>query len=258
MVGGPLILWYGAVVALVAAGLLLSPTLEFPRSWVLLGLAVVTSGAGAHLLARAHPEYRYYLHKPPTAFYWTAPVALTAGGALFTLQLLGGPFTLVGMGVTSAGVALVLYCQYALAEPGRAPPAYARLITNLSIYLAAFLLFVSIHNSGLGLPLAPVVLGSLSGLLSLELFREGRDRPWREAGYALVLAVLIAELSWVLQYFPLGKIITSLVLLLGFYLLTGLIHNHLIGRLSPWIALEFVFVTAVGLGVLFGFQTLGG
>lgn len=258
MVAGPFILRYGVVLGLVAAGLLLSPGLEAPRSWALLGLTVVASGFGAHLLVRSHQGYRYYLRQPAAYFDWITPACLTLGGALFTLQFLGGPFTWAGMLATGAGVALVLYCQYLLATPGAAPPLQARLIVHWAIYLAAFLLFVAILNSGLGPLSGTLILGGMSGLLALELFREGRERPWREGLYALVLAVLVTELSWALQYLPLGRIITGLILLLGFYLLSGLMRHHLQGRLSLWVGLEFLLVTAVALAALFFLQSAGG
>ncbi|MBI2887858.1 MAG: hypothetical protein HYY02_11695 [Chloroflexi bacterium] len=253
------------MLGLVAAGLLLSPGLEAPRSWALLGLTVVASGFGAHLLVRSHQGYRYYLRQPAAYFYWITPACLTLGGATFTLQFLGGPFTWAGMLATGAGVALVLYCQYLLAAPpagragpGAAPPPQARLIVHWAIYLAAFLLFVAILNSGLGQLAGTLVLGGMSGLLALELFREGRERPWREGLYALVLALLVTELSWALQYLPMGRIITGLILLLAFYLLSGLMHHHLQGRLSLWIGVEFLLVTAVVLAALLLLQSAGG
>ena len=258
MVWGPYPLWYGLVVVLVAAGLLLTPTVEPPRSWLLLGLTLATIGGGVHFLVRGHPGYRFYLRKPTTLLYWITPLALALGGALFTLQLLGGHYTALGMLTTAAGVAVLIYIQLLSARPEEPAPALARLTANLSVYLAAFLFFVALLHSELGLLLKAALFGGVSWLLSLELFRKAADRPEREVLYAAVAALLIVELGVGLQLLPLGEVLTGLLLLLAFYLLSGLIHNHLMNRLSPGVALEFVGVTAVGLGFLYGFRAMGG
>lgn len=254
MVPGPLFLWYSAVVAVTSAGLALSATLEEPRAWAMLGLTLVAVAAGTHYLSLAHEGYRFYPQRPATFAYWPPPVALALGGTLFTRAFLGGGLLLVGLVGTAVALAVLLYSQHLLARPGGFVPAFARLATNLGIYLATFLLFVSLENSDLPPAARLVALGLSSGLLSLSLFRDRAGSPGREALYAGLVSLLVMQLGWALQLLPLGKVITGLLLLVAFYVTSGLVHSHLLNRLSRGVVLEFGAVTAVALFVLFGFQ----
>lgn len=258
VVGGPFLLWYGVVVALAAAGLAFFITLEPPRSWWMLAVTLAMVASGTHYLALAHPGYRYYERRPPTFPYWVAPLALALGGALFSEQFLRGWFTLIGMSGTAAGVAVLIYCQHLLAHPDAAAPAFARIITSLSVYLAAFLLFVSLQSSDLPAAARMAVLGAVSGILSLAILEERSSRLDRAFLYAGVVSLLIIELSWALLLLPLGRVATGLLLLMAFYFISGLAHSHLLNRLNRGVALEFVSVTLIALGVLYWFQVAAG
>lgn len=264
MVRGPFFLWYGLVVVLAAAGLSLYATLDAPQSWAMLALAVVSIAAGTHYLCLAHPSYRFYLQRPGTFAYWVPPLAVGLGGALFTREFLGGVFILLGLGGTGIATAVLLYCQHLLARPDGAPPPFARLATNLSIYLGAFLIFVSLQNIELAQHVRIASLGLASAILSFTLFR---DRPLeqekpasleRQVLYAGVAGLIIIELAWALQWVPVGRVITGLLLLVCFYLVSGLIHSHLLSRLNRGVVLEFVSVSAVALIVLFTFNAARG
>jgi hypothetical protein len=258
MLRGPFLLWYGLVVALAAAGLAFFIALEPPRSWTILVLTLGVIASGTHYLSLAHPGYRFYVHRPATYSYWVAPIALALGGSLFTEQFFGGWFTMAGMAGTGAGVAALIYCQHLLASPDVPPPAYARVGTSLSVYLAAFLLFVALQNSDLPPAARMAVLGAISAVLAMAILGERSSRFDRAFLYASVVSLLIVELSWALLLLPLGRITTGLLLLMAFYLVSGLIHSHLLHRLSRGVAFEFVGVTLVALGVLYWFQVSTG
>lgn len=258
MVGGPFLFWYGLVVGLAAAGLAFFITLEPPRSWVMLVLTLGMVASGTHYLALAHPGYRFYLRRPPTFTYWVAPLALALGGALFTRLFLGGWYTLIGMAGTGAGVAVLVYCQHLLAHPDAPAPAFARVVTSLSVYLAAFLLFVSLQGVDLPVAARMTVLGAVSGLLSLVILGERSNRFDRAFLYAALIALLVVELSWALLLLPLGRVTTGLLLLMAFYFISGLVHSHLLNRLNKSVALEFASVTLVALAVLYWFQASTG
>ena len=254
MIRGSFLLWYGVVVALAAAGLAFFATLEGARSWTMLVLTLATIASGTHYLALAHPGYRFYERRPVTLPYWVSPLALALGGALFTEQFLGGWFTVAGLAGTGAGVAVLVYCQHLLARPDAAPPAFARIATSLSVYLAAFLLFVALQSLELPPAFHMGVLGAVSGVLSLAILGERSTRLDRPVLYAGVISLLIIELSWALLLLPVGKVITGLLLLMAFYLFSGLAQSHLLNRLNRSVALEFVGVTLVAMGVLYWFQ----
>ena len=255
---------YAVVVGVATAGMLVSSALTSPYAMLLVSLTALFVGGGTLSVVRSKLSSGSRLRRAPIA-HTIVPATLAFGGALFTLQLLGGFYRPLGMAFTSGGVALTVYCQYVLAAPlERVPayrtgrPAFARLVTDLAVYLAAFLLFVVLLNTGLDSLLSALGLGIVSGLLCLELFQSAEDDPRRAALYAGVVGVLMAQMSWVLHYESFDHIVTGLLLLLGFYLLSGLVHNHLLNRLSRGVALEFIGVTVIGLGLLYAFRALSG
>ena len=262
---------YAAVVGVATAGMLVSSALTSPYATLLVSLTALFVGGGTLSVVRSQPSSGSRLRRAPIA-HTIVPATLAFGGALFTLQLLGVFYRPLGMALTSGGVALAVYCQYVLAAPldhkpayrtrlpdGQAGrPAFARLVTDLSVYLAAFLLFVVLLNTGLDSLLSALGLGIVSGLLCLELFQGAEDDPRRAALYSGVVGVLMAQVSWVLHYESFDHVVTGLLLLLGFYLLSGLVHNHLLNRLSRGVALEFIGVTVIGLGLLYAFRALSG
>ena len=249
---------YAVVVGVATAGMLASSALASPYAVLLVGVTVLFVGAGTLFLVGSHASSDSHLPRRAPIAHTIVPATVALGGALFTLQLLSGFHRPLGMALTSVGVALAVYCQYVLASPLARKPAYARLITDLSVYLAAFLLFVVLLNINSGPLLSALGLGIVSGLLCLELFQGTGENPRRAALYASVIGVLMAQVSWVLHYESFDHVVTGLLLLLGFYLLSGLVHNHLLNRLSRGVALEFIGVTVLGLGLLYTFRTLSG
>lgn len=247
----------GATALLATSGLLTASFLEPPTSWLVAGSIPVLVALVALVLARFHPGYRFHSSRPFSLGRAIPPAALALGGSMFTLQFLARPFSTAALGAAGVGTGVVLYCQYLLATPNE-PPPYARLLSNFSVYLSAFLLFVALQSLTLPPVYNALALGAISGFLALELFQEGPRRSAREPIYGAVVALILSEAALVLSYLPLGKVLLGLVLLLLFYLLSGLIHTHLHDRLNPAVAAEFVGVTMLGLAFLYGFQHVGG
>ena len=227
---GPLYLWYGLVSALVVSGLVLAHVLDGLLAWIVLFFALVITAGGTHFLLLIHPNYRTYEHRASAAISWIPPVLLAFAGMAFTKQLLGGIPAIIGVGVTSIGVVALIGCQYTLAYGAGIYAPLARLITTLLLYLSVFLTVVVLQTSDLGLNSLSLFIGSYCGLTAVILFREDAARRNQDLAYALVVGVVMTELSFGLYYVPLGKIYSGLALLVGFYLLAGLAHNYLSER----------------------------
>ncbi len=83
---------------------------------------------------------------------------------------------------------------------------------------------------------------------SLELLRSGAERQLDKqvALLAGMTALLAAEVTWVLGYWPVGGLIGGALLLLGFYVLVGLLQCIRDNSLSRSTVLEYGAVGIVG------------
>jgi hypothetical protein len=72
--------------------------------------------------------------------------------------------------------------------------------------------------------------------------------------YGAIVGVVLGEVTWALNYWPLPNLSAGLLLLLIFYVLVSLAQNGLQGRLSARVVAEFFVVAAVAvlLIALFG------
>ena len=70
--------------------------------------------------------------------------------------------------------------------------------------------------------------------------------PVAALAFAGVTGVILAEARWAMYYVPVGGYLAGLALLLGFFLVTGLLHSHLTRRLNNVVALEYAGIAAAG------------
>jgi hypothetical protein len=95
--------------------------------------------------------------------------------------------------------------------------------------------------SVLGIGLAAELLRPHSAELSPR-------RPWL---YSIVVGLTLGEVAWALNHVSLSAVGGGILLLLIFYVTTGLARQYLSARLSRPVIAEFVAVSIVGLGLLY-------
>ena len=95
----------------------------------------------------------------------------------------------------------------------------------------------------------------VSSLLALEFLRSAGQGFSRTALYALIAGLSTGEIIWAMNYWRIGGITGGLLLLLGFYVFTGLANQQLQGRLTRRVLVEYGVVALAGLAVLLGFGT---
>jgi hypothetical protein len=71
---------------------------------------------------------------------------------------------------------------------------------------------------------------------------------------ASVVGLVVGESSWAMNYWQISTWSAGIVLMLIFYVMTGLASQHLQGKLSRRVLVEFLIVSVVGLGVLMVFH----
>lgn len=126
----------------------------------------------------------------------------------------------------------------------------ARLGLNTITYLVALALYMGIYKEVRG-PLSAVAIMVVSTLLALDLLRVGRNEAGRTWLCALVAGLIMGEAAWALNYWRISGLRGGMLLLLIFYVITGLAQQGLSSRLTRWVLVEFATVAVVGLIALY-------
>ena len=80
--------------------------------------------------------------------------------------------------------------------------------------------------------------------------RAAEADAYRALVFSAAIGIVVGEMRWALYFIPLEGFLAAILLLLVFYLATGLVQHHLTGHLNRTIAAEFGVVTALGLAVV--------
>ena len=78
----------------------------------------------------------------------------------------------------------------------------------------------------------------------------GRVADWLGRRPTLAIGGIIAEAAWATHFLPLEESSAAVLLLLTFYLTTGLMHSYLGNKLNPRTATEFAGVGARGFVII--------
>lgn len=210
-------------------------------------LLTALTAAGVESIMRAHPhvlmsETQY------TAILWVLPCIMVMVGALIVPAIPGSRlYQLVGIATVGALLTIVTLGEYYSID--QYDPAYsiARLLLNLAGYLTAFLIFFAVYGLKVRSILSSPVVGILSGLLALELLRGSEADVRRTWLYATTVGLAMGETIWAINYWNLTPFSGAVLLLLAFYVLTGIIQQFLWGHWRWRILGEFTLVIVAAL-----------
>lgn len=232
-----------------------SPTqVELTATTLMALVLAVVAAAGAEGLIRLHPK-RQANRLGLTWAYWALPAAIS----IVTVVLLPGIPTrlLQAVVVLVAAVLLIIayYSLYATVEPGQPGFRRARFWLDALAYGVALLLFLFVYQERTRSLLSGTLIAFTASLLAVELLRNSSSETRHVLMYSAVVGLLLGEMTWALNYWPLLPGLTGgLLLLLSFYLAVGIALQGLQGRLTKRVMIEFgVFtVVAVALIIVFG------
>jgi len=235
----------------VAVEVLGSPLgVEVSGRWVVAILLLLLCVAGVDGLVRTAPN----LARLPvryTATFWVLPALVTLAAVVAIPRQLGHPVGwLAVIGLLAALFGAVVASEYATAL-GEGPfHRAARLILNVATYGAAFALYASIYGlQQRGLLSGPTV-AAVTFPLAVELLRGTAEQLETTGLYALVVALLVAQLAVPLNWLGLSALGGGATLLLMFYAFGGISQQHLAGRLNRGVVLEYAAVVVVGLAAV--------
>lgn len=210
--------------------------------WVLAVLLTVVSSVGTlWALGPSHATR-------PEALVETPPAALLVFGSCIFLRQLEGPWRWLTLGFAVLLLIALLLGRYYSLNPKSRLFGAARFCSSLVAYILALGYFAGVYGTrtrSLESASAITIVAFLLALYSLgpHLSR----RTWVAAA---VSGLMMGEVTWGLNYWPMEGLVGGLFLLLVFYGLTGTLHSYLLGRLTRGVLVEFLVVVGAGLALL--------
>ena len=156
--------------------------------------------------------------------YWAAPAA-------------------IGAGLTFGAVALAQVASVREFDPAR---GLARFVATAATYFVAFAIYSLTYRFELALSAAMLATALGTALLAIEILREGEVDPLETLVFAVVTALIVAEVRWTLHFVPLDGYLAGLTMLITFYFVTGVLHSHITRHLTPPVAAEYVAIASAG------------
>jgi hypothetical protein len=258
------------VATLVVLGLILAAFLQFPtwtydlavlgspltinisQTALMATLLVGITCAGTDAIVRSHPtaqriEARY------SFVTWTIPALTVLLAAVLLPQAPTQLYRLAGYVVVGLILVLVISAEYYTVDPTDSRYLAARLSLNAWAYLLALVTFILIYSAKARSLVSATGVTVVSTLLALEFLRSAGRGFGRTALYALIAGLSTGEIIWAMNYWRIRGMTGGLILLLGFYVATGIANQQLQGRLTRRVLVEFGIVALVGLVVLMRF-----
>jgi hypothetical protein len=219
-------------------------------TWLIALLLAALTSAGVDSIARTHPRihlgnvrYLFILWILPSLIVVTATILLS----LTEVRVYG----LVGVLIVGALLVSVVIGEYFTIDMEDPHYNAARLGVNLAVYFVGLVLFATIYSWKVRSFYSAPLVGIAAGLLALELLRGSESDFGRTWLYGAFVGLAIGEIVWALNYWNLDGFTGGAFLLIFFYGLTGLAQQHLWGRLTKIVFVEFAMIFVGAIALLF-------
>lgn len=220
-------------------------------SWLLIASLVLITSTGADVFIRAHPTMQtrslptirlgsFELEFAPS--FWILPsLSIITSFAFFrlfseSLQTVAFILALAAAGVLLLGSFVAQHYALDRAPEVRAP---AQLVLHAITYVLAFAGFSAIYFAHLRWLYAGVLIGSLGSLLAYALLQWAAPQRGSLAVLAFTVGVVLGEATWALNYWASPFLLGGALLLVIFYISTGLIQHHLQDSLTRQVLIEY-------------------
>jgi hypothetical protein len=214
------------------------------QPWIL-WLTAVLVALGVDGIVRSSPKW-----DDGDAFasvvYLFLPALATLGIGFFIDDAIHGyarVFTAIAGGIA---VGIITYGEYQTVDFGSRLYGAMRLLLAVATYLTAFALYTVLFSRGVDLTVASLAVAAISLALSVELLRESRLTGPSSLLVGVAIGVSLGELRLALYFFALDGLLAGALLIIAFYLATGLVH-HLLDHDLEWsTTAEYLLVAGVG------------
>jgi hypothetical protein len=226
---------------------------DLDAGWLMAVLLASLVCTGTDALVRTHPR-AHEVSLRYTFVYWILPGLMGLAAA----RLLSEPVTrlvwVAGLAATGALLAIVLTAEYTTVDAVAPVYPQARLFLNVVAYTLAFVLFILVYQTrGRSLITATGML-VISFALALDLLWHAGAKLGQTFLLAAAVGLVMGEASWAMNYWQVSAWSGGMLLMLIFYVMTGMASQHLQGKLSRQVLFEFFLVAVVGTVVLMAFR----
>ena len=209
--------------------------------------ALAATWAGLEAALRTHPRKELLRH---TYRFWSLPSAITLVGAALLPTIQNPSVWMLALAAVGAGLAASMAGEYHTVDREDASYARARWLLNMLAYLVAALAFILIYLSRSRSLVSATLIALIAGMLAADLLRGG-GRTGEVFLISGLIALILAQFTVMLNYWPFPSVRVALALLVGFYLMVGLARAHLRGTLTRRRALEYAAMSGVAMLVIF-------
>lgn len=231
---------------------LVSSDYQLPLTVLLLGALVAITAGIADATVRSHPQI--YLLKLPVfkvrghrfefaPFSWILPSLLVVGTYLFLRLFDSPPLQVLGTIISSLVLLVVIIAQYYTVGRQERLYGWANIGLNLATYIAGFLIFSAIYVNKWRAVQSASLVAIVAFLLTYELLRQTKTTQRRLLSYSVVVALIMAEVTWALNYWLLTVLVGGTLLLLIFYVAVGILQAYLTNNLNRAVLREFMVIS---------------
>lgn len=217
--------------------------------WLLVAVMVGVVCTGTNLILQDHPHLGRHPGRP-IYISWILPGLVTGLSIFLLARVSSWPLWVGGLFLVGLGVSLTISAEYVAVCPDYSGYARARLSLNGLAYLLAFVLFNLIYQTRTRSLVTATLTLLTALLLSLDLLSVADVQLRRVLPFAGIVALLVGESTWVLNYWQISAWAGGLFLLLIFYVAVNVAHQYLLERLRLLILVEFAVVTVVVLAII--------
>ncbi len=218
-------------------------------TWLLIALMVGLVCTGTSLVLHDHPHLGEHSGRP-IYISWILPGVLAGLSAYLLARAPTWPIWIGGLTLVGIGISLTVSAEYAAVFPDVPGYPTARLALNVLAYLLVFALFAVIYHTRTRSLVTATLTLLTAMLLALDLLSVA-DVPLRRVHlFALIVGLIVGESTWALNYWQISAWVGGLFLLLIFYVVVNAAHQHLLGRLSVSILVEFAIVAIIVLTII--------
>lgn len=227
----------------------LGSELTLPIGADFFGAALIVGWIGAAALTAPLPrEARSFRAALSLVAHWSLPMlwalAMWTVAPNLSTALVRAGFAIVG------GVGLGLLMRFT--EPQSRPLCRyeASLFVDLATYTTVLALLTMIQAAHLRSALSATSTVALTALAALGLLYRAGVRPWETLAASLTVGMLLGELTWAMNYYPIAPVTAGGLLLVAFYALVGILRHALQNRLRTRDVVEFALVGIAGVAVI--------
>lgn len=215
-------------------------------------LLVGLSCAGTEAMMRTHPRVRRGAVRY-TFPNWILPGLATLALAVLLPQSPNLLYWLIGLSVGGAVLAWLILINFRSLHEGGLSSMLDKTALSLISYLLALVFFVSIYRTRLRSLVTATATTFVAFLISLSILRNEKSSLGKTLLYTAVIGLILGETTWALNYWRAEALTVGVLLMLLFYILTGLFREHLRNAIDRHVIVEFLAVAALGVWIVFRF-----